>query len=143
MPSIIHLLSQPLSNFLDRINWISHFDRSFEHPLHRILSSQEDIYIYEARAARGQGSPPVRSSSATATLRDIPLCTYPVALLRDSLIARRVRADANHSPRPAKVTLSARKIKESRGATLAASLAYSLALSRATYGPLVISLRRD
>lgn len=139
MPSIIHLLSQPLSNFLDRINWISHFDRSFEHP----LLPRGYIYIYEARAARGQGSPPVRSSSATATLRDIPLCTYPVALLRDSLIARRVRADANHSPRPAKVTLSARKIKESRGATLAASLAYSLALSRATYGPLVISLRRD
>lgn len=45
MPSIIHLLSQSLSNFLDRINWISHFDRSFEHPLHRILSSQEDIYM--------------------------------------------------------------------------------------------------
>lgn len=139
MPSIIHLLSQPLSNFLDRINWISHFDRSSS-PSHPLLPRG---YIYEARAARGQGSPPVRSSSATATLRDIPLCTYPVALLRDSLIARRVRADANHSPRPAKVTLSARKIKESRGATLAASLAYSLALSRATYGPLVISLRRD
>lgn len=112
--------------------------------VHRASSPPKRIYIY-MRAARGQGSqlPPVRSSSATATLRNIPLCTYPVALLRDSLIARRVRADANHSPRPAKVTLSARKIKESRGATLASSLAYSLALSRATYGPLVISLRRD
>ena len=52
-------------------NFLSNFD--IVHPL---LPRK---YIYEARAARGQGSqlPRVRSSSATATLRNIPLCTYP------------------------------------------------------------------